>query len=194
MPRHRPTQDELRDASPRRAEQQQPNRIPYESMKMTLRKVTRNHTPSRHTVVESRSAVMLDSPTGGETNYHGVTRQGSTLGETAAMENTLAVWCVILGGVMVLIPVLVLVLLFVTGADWNRHPRAVVLLFLMTAALRRWYGPQVLFTVGSLLLAYGVATLAHASHSATLSAVGIALLCSILFWGWCLVRIPTRRR
>ena len=44
-----------------------------------------------------------------------------------------------------------------------------------------------------MLLAYGVAALAHASRPAALSAVGIALLCSILVWGWYLVRILTRR-
>jgi hypothetical protein len=51
------------------------------------------------------------------------------------------------------------------------------------------------FTLGSLLLAYGVAALAHASRAATLSAVGIALLCSILLWGGgYLVRILQDRR
>jgi hypothetical protein len=45
-----------------------------------------------------------------------------------------------------------------------------------------------------LLLAYGVAVLAHASRPATLSAVGIALLCSVLLWGWYLMRILTDSR
>jgi hypothetical protein len=48
----------------------------------------------------------LGSPLGGETNDNGVMRHGLTLEETAAMENTFAVLFVILGGVLVLIPVL----------------------------------------------------------------------------------------
>lgn len=111
------------------------------------------------------------------------------------MENTLAVLCVTLGGVMVLVPVLFVVLLFVgLGGDWERHPLPVVLFFLLAAVFRVWYTPPASFTVGSLLLAYGVAALAHASHPATLSAVGIAVLCCILVWGWYLVRILIGRR
>jgi hypothetical protein len=68
-----------------------------------------------------------------------------------------------------------------------------VLTFLLAAAFRVWYAPPGSFTVGSLLLAYGEATQAHASRPAAFSAVGIALLCSILLWGWYLVRILTRR-
>jgi hypothetical protein len=108
--------------------------------------------------------------------------------------NTLAVMCVILGGVMVLIPVLFVVLFVTTGLDWERHPRAVIVLILLLAALRFRYSAPGLFPVGPLLLAYGAVTLAHASRAATLSAVGIALLCSILVWGWYLVRILHNRR
>jgi hypothetical protein len=103
------------------------------------------------------------------------------------MQTTLAVLCVLLGGVLVLIPVLFLVLLSMMSGDAvDRHPRAVMVLILLVAvlaALRSRYAPSVLFTVGSVLLAYGVATLAHASRAATLSAMGIALLCSFLLWG-----------
>jgi hypothetical protein len=94
------------------------------------------------------------------------------------METTRAVLCVLLGGVMVLIPVLFLVLLLVMpGTDRERHPRIVIVTALMAAALRVWYAPPGLFTIGSLLLAYGVAALVHASRAATRSAVG-----SILLW------------
>lgn len=112
------------------------------------------------------------------------------------MENTLAALFVILGGVMVLVPVLFVVLLFVgLGGDWERHPLPVVLFFLLAAVFRVWYMPPTSFTVGSLLLAYGVTALAHASRAATLIAMGIALLCSILLWGWYLVpRLHERRR
>lgn len=114
------------------------------------------------------------------------------------MQDTLAVWCVILGGVMVWIPALLLVLMVVmsrTEVDWDRHPWAFWLLILLVAALRVWYAPAVVFTLGSLLLAYGVAALAHASRPATLSAMGIALLCSILLWGGVyLVRMLHERR
>lgn len=119
------------------------------------------------------------------------------------MQDTLAVWCVILGGVMVLIPALLLVLMVVMvvmsrtevdwDRDWDRHPWAFWLLILLGAALRVWYAPAVVFTVGSLLLAYGVAALAHASRPATLSAMGIAVLCSLLLWRWMYVRTRTRR-
>ena len=147
----------------------------------------------------SRSAVMLGPPPGGEPNDHGVMRLGSTSEETAALQTTLAVLCVLLGGVMVLIPVAFLVSLSVmSGAALDRHPRAVIVLILLMAvlaALRFRYSPPVLFTVGSLLLAYGVAELAHASRAATLSALGIALLCSILLWGGLyLVGMLQRRR
>jgi hypothetical protein len=109
------------------------------------------------------------------------------------MQNTLAVFFVILGGVMVLVPVLFLVLLLtMPGVDWDRHPRAFVLTFLLAATFRVWYTPPASVTVGSLLLAYGVA--AHASRPATLTAVGIALLCSLLLWGWYLMRLLQERR
>jgi hypothetical protein len=108
-----------------------------------------------------------------------------------------AVLIVILGGVMVLVPVLFLVLLL-TEIDWDRRPRAVIVLILLIAvfaAIRVRYSPPALFTVGSLLLAYGAATLAYVSRAATLSAVGIAPLCSILLWGGLyLVRILQERR
>jgi hypothetical protein len=114
------------------------------------------------------------------------------------MENTLAVLCVILGGVMILAPVLLLVLLLLAmpRVDVERVPRAVVLLFLLLVFIFRggWYTLPASFTVSSMLLTYGVAALAHASRPATLSSVGIALLCSILLWGWYLVRILTDRR
>jgi hypothetical protein len=114
------------------------------------------------------------------------------------MENILAVLCVMLGGVMALAPVLLLVLLLlaIPRVDVERVPRGVVLLFLLLVFIFRggWYTLPASFTVGSLLLAYGVAALAHASRPATLSAVGIALLCSILLWGWYLVRILTDPR
>jgi hypothetical protein len=123
-----------------------------------------------------------------------VTRHGITLEVTAAMGNTLAVLFVILGGVLVLIPVFFVVVL-IRMLDWDRHPRAFILTAVLAAVFRGgWYMPPAVFTVGSLLLAYGVAALAHASRAATLSAVGIALLCSILVWGWYLVRILIRRR
>jgi hypothetical protein len=104
------------------------------------------------------------------------------------MEHTLiAVVSVMLGGVMVLIPVLFLVLLSgLSGSNWDRHPRAVVVLILLVAvlfALRSRYALYVLSIVGSVLLAYGVAALANASRAATLRALGIGLLCSILLWG-----------
>jgi hypothetical protein len=85
-----------------------------------------------------------------------------------------------------------------SGDDWDRHPRAIIVLILVVAALaalRFRYSPPALCTVGSLLLAYGVAALAHASRATTLSAMGIALLCSILLWGGLyLVRIRQERR
>jgi hypothetical protein len=115
-----------------------------------------------------------------------VTRLGSTLEEIAAMQTTLAVLCVLLGGVLVLIPVLFLVLLLVMPRRWDRPPLAVMVLILLVAAfaaLRSRYSPSVVFAVGSVLLAYGLAGLAHASGAVTLSAMGIALLCSILLWG-----------
>lgn len=110
------------------------------------------------------------------------------------MENILAGLCVILGGVMVLAPVLLLVLLLLAMprvVDVERVPRAVLLLFFVLVLIFRggWYTLPASFTVGSFLLAYGVAILAHASRPATFSAVGIALLCSILLWGWYLMRI-----
>jgi hypothetical protein len=111
------------------------------------------------------------------------------------MEHTLvAALIVILGGVMVLIPVLFLVLLSVMSGDaMDRQPRAVVLLILLVgilAVFRFRYSLHVLLTVGSVLLAYGVATLADASRAATLMALGIGLLCSILLWGgWYLVQV-----
>jgi hypothetical protein len=115
------------------------------------------------------------------------------------MQTTLAVLCLLLGGVMVLIPVAFLVSLSVmSGVALDRHPRIVVVVILLMAilaALRFRYSPPVLLLVGSLLLVYGVATLAHASHTATLSALGIALLCNILLWGGLyLVGILQRRR
>jgi hypothetical protein len=66
--------------------------------------------------------------------------------------------------------------------DWERHPRIFVLTALLAAAFRVWYTPPASFTPGSLLLAYGVTTLAHASRPATLIALGIALVCSLLLW------------
>jgi hypothetical protein len=88
---------------------------------------------------------------------------------------------VLLGGVMVLIPMLFLILpVVMPRTDWERHPHIVIVTALMTAALHVWYSPPGLLTIGSVLLAYGVAVLAHASRAATRSAVGIALLGSIL--------------
>ena len=117
-------------------------------------------------------------------------------GETAPTGTTLAVLFAILAGALLLIPVLFLVLAFtVFRGDWEKHPRALGLFFLLVFILRVWYAPPALFTVGSLLLVYGVAALAHASRTATLSAMGIALLCSILLWGGLyLVRIVQERR
>jgi hypothetical protein len=118
------------------------------------------------------------------------------------MENTLAVVCVLLGGVLVLTPALFLFLLLVWPTfDLGRHTPALALLILLVipfAALRARLGgftfPGV-FSAGSLLLTYGVAALAHASRAATLSAVGIALLGSIVLWGGLyLVRIFQVRR
>ena len=62
------------------------------------------------------------------------------------------------------------------------------------AALRVWYSPPGFFTVGSVLLAYGVAAMAHASHRATLSAEDIALLGCILLRELYVVRILQDRR
>jgi hypothetical protein len=110
------------------------------------------------------------------------------------MEHTLAVLCGILGGVLVLRPVLFEVLLLtMPGVDWERHPRNFLVTALLAAAFRVWYTPPASFTVGS-VLAYGVTTLAHASRPATLIALSIVLLCSLLLWRRHLVWILHERR